>query len=894
MMLLYYRLSSEHAGSYRQCPLSCSALSLAEVKQLLAARCGLANEYGRKIDFRIFLAGSQVPGGAAEAEELTEIVDENQMIHAYSKVVLQRVAITYGGSGQSVLHKARSELSQEEWKTAEERKLSSRLKRLPPEWLCGLCHRVMTNPVLVRCATNCAQSACHACLEAHLGPNRICPFCNSPFRQAIRNKRLQEIIALANLSEFESAPGAACAVPQLQVQAYQAGDPASSAVAPGEGSRSTDLIRSACREGPSDASRLGSGESHSATGAGVADRVSGGNVCEDRETDDDVGADGSRGDSAGASDSFRSEADWVHFVYLVPQENLKLMRQYDMMVVESSSNLAVALVRKATQRGGSGNPDAAAELGEPAEGALRDGTGNSGPTTATGETEQQEQVRTTGSKNTDHEVFVVPLCSAGGGTSFSIAGFARINSARQVDPEADSAAATVVQQWQSSSGRASNLPGHGAGLAFGVYRISWDNKFNPMPMLPSRKQPLCSLLGAHRRQFHSNASGVPAVPGLLKREVFGGAGAGMIEAAVEAAKYEEVLACIKDYAQFGSRPAEPWQHPASQTSSAAAATPGLPKKGVPVGGIGQEGSRVPPPPPPPPGSVGESGFSLSSGNGVSVVEKRDVSSEGRGPSDGVSISFNARGASLPGSLGDERKALETGVFGIPVSLGPPSLGLRGDPGEPSNPYLGYCALLPLLTEEQFRHIRRLQKRAMVLCGYTQSPPESRKKRRRSGKKKRGKHSVSSHSTGSGTLPSDEPVDGCDRVREEAEKEGTGCMSADAPAVDTNTEALSIQNAATSVTRQPLSDPDSANATGSRVRAGRRALPRVPPVLKISRIGDKNDTDTTQNKDTGSMQSQRANSVIETCSVVEENTMAKIPGAEAKPEGVPDNGPCELP
>ncbi|CBZ53963.1 unnamed protein product [Neospora caninum Liverpool] len=870
-MLLYYRLSSEHAGSYRQCMLSCSALSLAEVKHLLAARCGLASEYGRKIDFRIFLAGSQTPAGAGAGEELTEIVDENQMIHAYSKVVLQRVAITYGGS-QSVLHKARSELSQEEWKTAEERKWGGRLKRLPPEWLCVLCHRVMTNPVLVRCASNCAQSACLACLEARLGPNRICPFCNSPFRQAIRNKRLQEIIALANLSEFEPAPGAAGGGQhpgqQRQLEA------ANSASSTGEGSR--DATCSARREGQADsAGRGGSRESLSAAGAGLRDLSSGGKVSEEKEADEDARVDSSTSvHTPGTKEGCRGETDWLHFVYLVPQENLTLMRQYDMMVVESSSNLALALAPRTrpAQRRGNGTVETASESGDPTDGEKEEETrSDAGDAGAGGATNGPEDQLCGAGKNTNHQVFLVPLCSAGGGTSFSIAGFARVSSSRHVDPESDSAAAAVAQQWQSSPGRASALPAHPcSALAFGVYNITWDSKFTPMPMLPSRKQPLCSLLGAHRRQF--NASGVPAVPGLLKREVFGGGGASMIEAVVEAAKYEEVLTCIKDYAQFGSRPAEPWQYSTPQTSARSAAGPGMPKKGLPAAGLGQEATRVPPPPPPP--SAGEG--SVRSSGCASAPEKRDVSSEGRGRSDVGSVSSSlSRGASRPGSLNGERK--ETGgVFGIPVSLGPPSLSLRGDPGQPSNPYLGYCALLPFLTEEQFRHIRRLQKRAMEICGYTQPLAEPRK-RRRSGKKKRGKDV--SRSVGSRAFPSDEPLDGCDHV--EGGKQGTDSMCACAPTRDTNAESLSIQNAA-SVTRRPVSDPDCAKSTGSRVRGAPKALPRVPPVLRVSATNDKTDTDTTRNKDTGDRHSQGEAAVVETCKAVEEN-VARVPSAGPDPD-----------
>ncbi|PHJ15950.1 dense granular protein gra10, partial [Cystoisospora suis] len=213
-MILYYRLSSEHAGSYRQCPLGCSALSLSEVKQLLSERCDLAREYRRKIDFRIFLVGGGSSGrggpkndGGAGGEDLTEVTDENQMIHAYSKLVVQRIAII-GSHPGNVLHKAKSELSQEEWKSSEERKwLNQRKKkkRLPPEWLCGICHHVMEQPVLIRCSGNCVQSACASCLESRLkNGSGACPFCKSKIvRQAIRNKRLEEIIRHANLSEYE-------------------------------------------------------------------------------------------------------------------------------------------------------------------------------------------------------------------------------------------------------------------------------------------------------------------------------------------------------------------------------------------------------------------------------------------------------------------------------------------------------------------------------------------------------------------------------------------------------------------------------------------------------------------------------------------------------------------
>ncbi|PFH35564.1 dense granular protein GRA10 [Besnoitia besnoiti] len=827
-MLLYYRLSSEHAGSYRQCPLSCSALSLSEVKQLLAARCGLANEYGRKIDFRIFLAGSSQAssgpsGGASKGdEELTEVTDENQMIHAYSKVVVQRVAIIFGGNTQSLLHIARSGLSKEECKTAEERKLGGRLKRLPPEWLCGLCQRVMTHPVLVKCTSNCAQSACQACLESQLGPNRLCPFCNSPFRQAIRNKRLEEIIVAANLSEFEPAPGLSAGTGPSQAVKRSA-----------EGGAGGRGYRLGAGEEPSTESHVGSsgGASAAFRGANLASEEP-----QEATTGDSRGVGG--GHAAGACQQpFQEEADWLHFVYLIPQENLKLMRQYDMMVIEDASNLAVALASKA-ESGRKAKSDGLTATPQPLP-ASAERPEDSAQETSKNVSSERDGSVDAASLLAEPDVCVVPLCSSGGGTSFSIGGFARIQSASRVDAEADSAAAAVVQQWQSAS--SSHSPG--------VYRVTWENKFNPMPMLPSRKQPLCNLLGVSRRQFGTGgAAAAGSVQGLLRREAFGSGSAGVVEAVVEASKYEEVLTCIKDYAQFGSRPAEPWQY---STPAAASATA---KKGLSTaGGAGADAARVPPPPPPPPPPLPSSGAPGTAPSRRATGDGRSTAAPlwaGVAPASAGSALISSDPSAPPPASGEAKATGTERPFGIPVSLGPPFLGLRGEPGDSSNPFLGYCALLPLLTEEQFRYIRRLQKRAMDVCGYaTRAPTATKKKRRVVKKKGKEKDAQSRQCTEAGTLNSaSEPREAQDHTAaaegEESQEANNSCEGAGTN--DRHSKAQPNESEAHD-TRHPLSDIDPPEAARPRIPV-RKPRPRVPPpLLKASLTSDGTDTEASAKK-----------------------------------------------
>ncbi|XP_026191778.1 nascent polypeptide-associated complex subunit alpha, muscle-specific form-like [Cyclospora cayetanensis] len=603
-MLIYYRLSSEHAGAYRECPISGPTVTVAELKQVLARRCGFAAEFRRKIDFRVFLVNTsssssdptpQPPppssnntnatssknecdpvGGAGEF--LVEAELEEQPIQSFSRVVLQRVVIR-GPSGQEVLqHSARTELSAAEWSQAGP--LRGPKLRLPPEWVCGLCGGIMRQPLLVKCASNCGHSACRGCIEVQLKKQHRCPFCLSAFRQIMRNKRLEEILKNVNPDDYE------------QPNAVAAGDPG----APGAPTGDPEIGAPEGTGGPPSPPQTdpaGAPHPEPPTGEASAETIPNGTTSSGVAVSEGGGA-----PSAGASAAPPHSPGTAvaggprHFVYLQPSKNLQLMRDFDLMVVDAASELA-AVLASACMRETETAP-AAGAAAAPAE----------APTAA-------------------EEFFVVPCCLCGGGSSFSIGGFVRLWALNRV-PSTDPAAADVLSQWQMQGSPSYAAGGGPSGVPTPacVLRVNWIEKYGRLPMLPARKQPLCGLFGGARRGTASTG-GAPQGHGVLKRTALGLS----LEVAVDSTKYEEVLSCVRDYVQYGSRSNEPWRQGA-----------------------------------------------------VLIVPA----------------------------------TVQTGLGAPPVAAagGPKPLGLPGKPPNPRNPFLGYTAILPFLSEEQFLHVRRLQIKAL--------------------------------------------------------------------------------------------------------------------------------------------------------------------------------------
>lgn len=188
MAVLHYRFYSEKAG-FRQLPLDSDSISVADLKVLIAERNGLGREFARKMDLRLF-----------QEDEKQEYKDDCQLVQAYSKVVVQRTAWMVH---QDIQHKARTALTSNEWKTAEERKLETKKKHFPPEFLCLICSYVISQPMLVKCTGNCGLSACRNCIQKHIQTSKTCPFCKSGFRAVIRNKRLEQLLNNLNLDEFD-------------------------------------------------------------------------------------------------------------------------------------------------------------------------------------------------------------------------------------------------------------------------------------------------------------------------------------------------------------------------------------------------------------------------------------------------------------------------------------------------------------------------------------------------------------------------------------------------------------------------------------------------------------------------------------------------------------------
>lgn len=670
-MLIYFRLSSEHAGAYRECPVETSTITVGELKQLLARKCGFAAEFRRKIDFKVFLVSSNASKVEGDTtEELVEAESEEQRVQGFSRVVLQRTVVR-GHSCQDVLqHNARTELTANEWATAEGRQGRGKKRRLPPEWICGICGGLMRQPLLVKCASNCGHSACRSCVEAKLKEQHACPFCFSSFRQVIRNKRLEEILKNINMDDYEQP---VATEQRKQAEDFQAPTPANASPSDGP---------VADRAGVRQGRFLGTSPVHRENEAGVVTRPSGGGLGVPSQTAGPVR--GPAGYSASVSRVFPR-----HFVYFLPLRNLQLMRHYDMMTVDAASELAASLANACVREAESA---AAAALGAaaPAATAASSAAGDA----ASGIPSQEE-------------FLLVPCCLSGGGSSYSIGGFVRLRADNRVPPT-DRVALDLLSQWQLH-GPAQGAPAPpvyteaGMGGALGapastfVLRVNWIEKYGRMPMLPARKQPLCGLFGGSRRGPSGVGGGLCSggfqAQGLFKRTALGSS----VEVSVDEGKYCEVVSCVRDYVQYGSRSSDPWrQGPLIGDTFAPSSV---------QAGLGCPGATTKAPDSYTAAKNSPSRFRASALGGSSTGEAAPLS---------VASLLSLASAQVS-SLRQQQQ--QSGAFGMAAAGGGPKpLALPGRPPDPNNPFVGYTAILPFLSEEQFAHVRKLQLKALKRAG----------------------------------------------------------------------------------------------------------------------------------------------------------------------------------
>nr|WJJ80272.1 dense granule protein 10 [Eimeria intestinalis] len=207
------------------------------------------------------------------------------------------------------------------------------------------------------------------------------------------------------------------------------------------------------------------------------------------------------------------------------------MRHYDMMVVDAASELAAAIANACMREAESSSSSAAAAAaaapaGGPAPAAAGvDGTaapGAAAPSTATGAGTSVggavggENGSSSKSGSDDH-LYLVPCCLSGGGSAFSVGGFVRLRADNRVSCATDRVAADLLSQWQlqgppphpvcpSDGPRPGGVMGgapHADAAPAYVLRVNWIEKYGRMPVLPSRKQPLCGLFGGSRRGPHT-------------------------------------------------------------------------------------------------------------------------------------------------------------------------------------------------------------------------------------------------------------------------------------------------------------------------------------------------------------------------------------------------------
>lgn len=670
-MLIYFRLSSEHAGAYRECPIATSTITVGELKQLLARRCGFAAEFKRKIDFKIFLVSNNGAKTEGEgAEDLVEVENEDQQVQGFSRVVLQRT-IVRGQACQDVLqHNARTQLTADEWANAEGRQGHGKKRRLPPEWICGICRGLMRQPLLVKCASNCGHSACRSCIETRLKQQHACPFCRSSFRQVIRNKRLEEILKNVNPDEYEQPVGAAGGLQSVGPSGSSDAAPAGATQAHPNESDGTLFPATGIRQGPSPASTV----------VAVKDEASDAMLNGSGVVGARVGRTTTKGPYPPPPEAGVGPR---HFVYLQPPKNLQLMRHFDMMVVDAASELAAALANACMREA-----ESAAAVAGAAEASRQGDSSNSAPL--------------------QEEFYLVPCCLCGGGSSFSIGGFVRLRADNRVPPT-DRVASDLLSQWQlqgppqgpsASHTYADATRGVPSAVRTPAYvlRVNWIEKYGRMPMLPARKQPLCGLFGGPRR----GPLGIGGAPntgtsqgaGLLRRTTLGPS----VEVAVDESKYDEVTSCVRDYVQYGSRSSDPWRQGGPPALSSVQAGLGAPGTAPAAADPHSATARNSPP-----------------SSNASVVGS--LQAAGEAPPLSVASLLSLASVQVSARRQQQQPQQQNGGTEAPASAGGPKpLSLPGKTLNPSNPFLGYTAILPFLSEEQFNHVRRLQLKALKRAG----------------------------------------------------------------------------------------------------------------------------------------------------------------------------------
>ncbi|ORM41551.1 uncharacterized protein BXIN_2610 [Babesia sp. Xinjiang] len=204
--VIFYRFGSER-GIWRELQLdSIGGVLVSDLKILIAQETSLSKDFTRKTNLTVSLYDEN-------SSEAAKPLDDNIVVHAGSRVVLNRVAWV---PATPIYHDARTEF---EGIVPEEKQ---NLRPLPISLICKLCCKPMNDPVLVRCSSNCGYSGCCACLISHfkdvliknedgvetvaynLTDRKACPFCSRGLVSAfIRNRQMAAVLMELDLSNFE-------------------------------------------------------------------------------------------------------------------------------------------------------------------------------------------------------------------------------------------------------------------------------------------------------------------------------------------------------------------------------------------------------------------------------------------------------------------------------------------------------------------------------------------------------------------------------------------------------------------------------------------------------------------------------------------------------------------
>ncbi|KAH0478765.1 MAG: hypothetical protein KVP17_001287 [Porospora cf. gigantea B] len=192
--MISYRFLHETAASDRTVGVpGVSAVTLSELKNLIARQDGLDAKLFRFIDLVIFENGVQL--------------DEGQSVSVGSSVVVERRRLKDVGT---IIQSAQMEL-QTTSGTSEFGKV------VPSECLCVMCSHPLSDPVIIRC-TNLSlklcrgASVCRGCVDAHFtaqaqatdydGVQR-CPLCAARVRNVIANKALAKILESMDFATYQ-------------------------------------------------------------------------------------------------------------------------------------------------------------------------------------------------------------------------------------------------------------------------------------------------------------------------------------------------------------------------------------------------------------------------------------------------------------------------------------------------------------------------------------------------------------------------------------------------------------------------------------------------------------------------------------------------------------------